>query len=65
MATADSDATSLNLRIPLPLKAALIAIADREYTSVSIVVRRLLRDGTEHLARQHRRTRRQMVGDGR
>ena len=64
MATVDRDTASLNLRIPLPLKADLIAIADREYTSVSIVVRRLLRDATEHLTRHQPRARRPKAGDG-
>ena len=64
MATVAPDTASLNLRIPLPLKADLIAIAGREYTSLSIVVRRLLRDGAEHINREQRRTRRPKAGDG-
>jgi len=51
----DDNLANLTLRVPPSLKADLIAISQREFGSVSALVRRLLADGIMRDRRAHRR----------
>jgi hypothetical protein len=64
MATVRQETASLTLRIPSRLKSDLIAIANREYASVSSVVRRLLRVGATQVNRKQHRRRHSEVRNG-